>query len=474
MPQALENKDLYVCALGLPIPDDPHAVSVSMPKWAHVVGYEENNPAIVSALKTAYPRFSYHRLYVKLCQKYAAKPGETILALPSPAVAEKCVAYAGAGRVEATPDGVALAVLPQALAGRAKEFWCDTGLIVSSRQSESILAGKPPAPAPARDALRAAVAPLYGAGTEDVYLHPSGMGSIFSAYEAVAGGKKAVQLGFPYMNTLKILQRYGEGVYVPYDTPADFAVLAAVLDQGGVSAVFCEIPGNPLLRTIDLEKLKALLHPRGIPLVVDDTVGPPLNVDLTPYADIIVTSLTKFFSGVGNVTGGSLVLNRKSKHFARLKAHLEKTHEDLLYPDDAEVLLANMRNFAPRMQKINANAAVLAAHLRAHPKIAEVYYPSGDPAYDALKKPGGGYGGLLSFTLKNPSHAPAVYDALAVAKGPSLGTEFTLACPYTLLAHYNELDWARENGVPAELIRVSVGMEEIEGILARFERTLKQ
>jgi cystathionine gamma-synthase len=82
---------------------------------------------------------------------------------------------------------------------------------------------------------------------------------------------------------------------------------------------------------------------------------------------------------------------------------------------------------------------------------------------------GGGYGGLLSFVLKSPKKTPKVYDALRLCKGPSFGTPFTLVCPYTLLAHYQELEWAEACGVPPNLLRVSCGLEPIETIIAAFE-----
>jgi len=86
----------------------------------------------------------------------------------------------------------------------------------------------------------------------------------------------------------------------------------------------------------------------------------------------------------------------------------------------------------------------------------------------------GGYGGLISITLKNPKKAPAFYDALQVSKGPSLGTEFTLACPYTLLAHYDELDWAESHDVTPNLLRFSIGREPLEELIARFEDAFAQ
>jgi cystathionine gamma-synthase len=157
-----------------------------------------------------------------------------------------------------------------------------------------------------------------------------------------------------------------------------------------------------------------------------------------------------------------------------LKKDIDTVYEDLLYPDDAVVLAKNSENFDARMVTINDNAAALAEYLNGHPTVRRVYYPTliDREAYHAIRKPDGGYGGLLSFTLKNPNDAPSVYDRLEVNKGPSLGTAYTLACPYTLLAHFHELPFALESHIEANLIRVSAGTENIEDLIARFSRAL--
>jgi cystathionine gamma-synthase len=106
--------------------------------------------------------------------------------------------------------------------------------------------------------------------------------------------------------------------------------------------------------------------------------------------------------------------------------------------------------------------------------VEAIYYPKyiTNDIYEKFRRPNGGYGGLFSLILKSPKHAPIFYDALDCAKGPSLGTNFTLVCPYTLLAHYTELDWAAEYGVVPHLIRVSVGLEPIETLRRIFDTAL--
>ncbi len=122
-----------------------------------------------------------------------------------------------------------------------------------------------------------------------------------------------------------------------------------------------------------------------------------------------------------------------------------------------------------------ADVQALTDHLRIHPKVDRVWHAGseGGRGYEFIRREDGGYGCLFSFTLKNPEQtSPKVFDALRVSKGPSLGTNFTLACPYTLLAHYDELEWAESCGVSRWLIRVSAGLEDTADLIARFDEAL--
>ena len=136
----------------------------------------------------------------------------------------------------------------------------------------------------------------------------------------------------------------------------------------------------------------------------------------------------------------------------------------------------NSRDFITRIRQINDNAEAICKILQTHPLINEVYYPKYNPTahfYEECRTPNGGYGGLLSFTFHKIEAAIAFFDAIETAKGPSLGTNFTLVSPYVLLAHFYELDWAAGFGVPGDLIRVSVGLEDEEDLKKRFFNALR-
>ena len=114
--------------------------------------------------------------------------------------------------------------------------------------------------------------------------------------------------------------------------------------------------------------------------------------------------------------------------------------------------------------------------MRKHPAIEKVWYPKWEfaDAYEAVRRPNGGYGSLITFLpRKAETTSPQIYDRMEFCKGPSLGTVFTLACPFTLLAHYTELDWAEACGVSRYLIRISVGLESPTELWRQLDAALR-
>lgn len=481
--------------LGAALPDSPHAVSVCLPLWEHVVGYEENDPAVRNAMRTGYPRFVYPPQVAALQAAFATANGiDPIACLPFPALrcAQGCVEFLGAeaegeAHVVAYPADagapVYFAVFPGTLAPLAKSYWQHYGETVSSRRAEAALAGQaaPAESGAAKQILRERIATLSGSRADDVYLYPSGMGALHAALCAVKArtpNAKTVQLGFPYVDVLKVQTVRGPGAhFMPAGDAADVARIAALLAAGEpLAGAVCEFPGNPLLRGADLPGLAAVLRSHGVPLIVDDTPGTFFNVDALAFADIVISSLTKAFSGAGDVLAGSVVLNPDSPLFDSLKPLLDAAYEDTLWGADAIALELNSRDFPERMAQVNATTEQLCAALRQHPAVEHLYYPQYEipELYARVKKPAGGYGGLFSLVLKDGARtAPGFYDRLEVSKGPSLGNNFTMACPYTLLAHYEELGWAESLGVAPHLVRVSVGLEPVDDLMARFLAALE-
>ncbi|KAK4446125.1 putative cystathionine gamma-synthase/beta-lyase [Podospora aff. communis PSN243] len=397
----------------------------------------------------------------------------------------------------------------------AKSFWQHTGFGISSRraarwvelgpfsrgtaaptmQHNSLL--DPVSIQFAVDEARASMKRLISANQsssgeikideKDVFLYPSGMAGITevaAAIQALRGrGEKrictAAVFGFLYVDTYKVLTRvlgYDATLYKFDDSEID--VLEAKLDSGfALDALFTEFPGNPLLQSPNLERLSILSKKHGFVLAVDDTIGSCANVNVLSTCDVVCTSLTKMFSGTSNVMGGSVALSPASPFHDQLHKLLLATQRDnKWFPEDILLMESNSRDFVTRTRRASANASAVAAQLRAHPDVVTVYYPQGSltqSTYDRSKLPEGGYGFMLSIRFACPEKAVAFHDALDVAKGPSLGTNFTLACPYTLLAHYRELEWAAEYGVVEDLVRISVGLEDREWLRLRVARALQ-
>jgi cystathionine gamma-synthase len=465
---AWQEKDL-----GQPLPDSPHACSVCLPTWDSVIGYEEGREKVLKRLQTGYPRFFKHPVVERLfaaAKAEVAGESEEVIVLPTRASVQRAHRWVErkaqtAVRI-ASFHGLQVLVVPNKAKPDADSYWRFAGEIVSSRQAQDFLDGN------LRDGSKShliarSLSKSTGADPDHTFIFSSGMAAVTSVLRALPGmlaGKKTLQLEFPYV------------AYLNEATGESFDEALLRIRQGEFAGVFTEIPSNPLLRTVDLQRVAKACHDSGTPLIVDDSAAGPLNVDALRYADVVTGSLTKWISGEGDVMAGMVTVRADSPVANALRASLaaDASESAPLYIGDAEVLLSNLKDYPKRMKVVNHNGHAIAAWLANHPAVSAVWHPSlvYTENYEAVMRKGGGYGGLLSFVLKNEKKTPKVYDSLRLSKGPSFGTPFTLVCPYTLLAHYHELEWAESCGVSANLLRISCGLEPIETIIAAFAEAL--
>ena len=475
--------------LGKPIPRWPHATSVCLPTWGDNIDYEKWDSRVISKLSCGYPRFVYHP-YVKTlfgeCEERFAKKGEQCVAFPSRRTAEACRKFLKANGSNSSlheigNDRIHCICFPEAMAKIVACFWQHSGEGISSRQASVIVERRRLVSNGKRSklAIRKRIAEYVQCSPDHVFLFPSGMSAIYNVFlvlAALSPDRKSVQFGFPYVDTLKVQQKFGQGVhFFPKGDEMDLQQLSERLAKEKAIGIFGEFPMNPLMRSPNLDQLTNIARENQCPVIIDDTISTFYNCQVIPPADVLVTSLTKFFSGVGDVMGGAVVIKPESELSSLILDRLRRDYEDNLWSEDADALETNSRDFANRMAKINATTETLCDYLHSHPQVEKLYYPkfATQDNYNSFKKSTGGYSGVFSIVLKKrATNTAKFFDSLKISKGPSLGTTFSLACPYTILAHYHEMDFVELCGVSRHLIRISVGLEEPEILLSRFEHAL--
>jgi len=323
---------------------------------------------------------------------------------------------------------------------------------------------------------------------EHVFLYPKGMCAIGAIARTLAQlptadthSSEVVVFGWPYGSTPKCVQRSGYGRFAFYSqgTSEELDQLELSLAAGRrIACLFCEVPSNPGCATPDLCRIRRLADQYHFAVVCDETIGTFFNVDVLPYVDVVITSLTKMFSGACNVMGGSVVLNAHSAFYPVLYSELTRTHEELIFPVDAEVLLHNCADFPDRVRNANRTALAVVDFLQSQPStvIARVNYPDRVPSaalYERYRRrPDGGYGSLISVVFRDPEVAVRFYNAVDLCKGPSFGANFTLVLPYSQLAHAFELDWAESQGMPKHIVRISVGLEDEATLIGKLRQAL--
>ena len=229
------------------------------------------------------------------------------------------------------------------LSSRAKTYLQNTGGFLSSREAEDHLVrlGLLPAVFPERlyqgDAAAKVRAELRGAlpaATDaDLFLAPSGMNAVWAAFQAASalqasrGRTVWLQLGWLYLDTIAILQRFTGGPenYVHLRDPLDLRAVEQALAAHGtrVAGVIAEVPTNPLIQTTDVPALAALCRRQGALLIVDPSIASVHHVDALPHADLVVASLTKYTASEGDLTAGLVAVNAAGRDAAALREQPE-------------------------------------------------------------------------------------------------------------------------------------------------------
>jgi cystathionine beta-lyase/cystathionine gamma-synthase len=242
-------------------------------------------------------------------------------------------------------------------------------------------------------------------------------------------------------------------------------------------ALVMESPTNPTLEVLDLRAIAAAAREHGVAVMVDNTfAGPMLQRPLTLGVSLVMHSLTKSLAGHSDLIGGALVGSRERIEKART---VLKVMGGCLDPHSAFLVLRGLKTLHLRVARQGENAMALARHLERHPKVARVIYPGlpSHPAHEIAKTQMSGFGGMVTFVPRGglPA-AERFYDGLRlVARAASLGGVETLVSLPVHTSHHGMTDaQLQEAGIDPGMVRVSLGVEDADDIVADVDRALSE
>jgi cystathionine gamma-synthase len=325
---------------------------------------------------------------------------------------------------------------------------------------------------PTREAFQTALASLEGG--DRCYAFASGLGAETTLLLTLRPGDHVLLgddvYGGTYRLLAKVLEPWGLACSTVDLTDAD-AVEGALRPR--TRFVWVETPSNPLLKVADLEALAVLAHRAGALLVVDNTFATPaLQRPLSLGADVVVHSVTKYLGGHSDLVGGALVTN--DAELADQVAFLVNAVGAVPGPMDQFLALRGLKTLALRMERHCANAEAVARVLDTHADVDRVFYPglADDPGHGlAARQMAGRFGGMVSFTVGSAERAAAVARAtrLFVLAESLGGVESLIEVPGPM-THASVAGSPAE--VPDDLIRLSVGLEHVDDLLADLDTAL--
>ena len=314
-------------------------------------------------------------------------------------------------------------------------------------------------------------------GAEDALLFPSGMNAIVTTLLAILrAGHHCILTEDCYRNTKKFCDRVLTkfGVEVTFVRAGDYAQLEGAI-QENTRVIIGESPTNPHLRVADVPRLVQIAKAHRINLLLDSTLATPYNQ--TPYeygVKFILHSVTKYLNGHQDLLAGVLV--GAEPQVAAVREFCRPVG-GIVDPHQAWLILRGLKTFALRMERHNANAHAIAQWLEAHPKVERVWYPGlpSHPDHKIAAAQMRGFGGLVSFEVKgDEADTLRFIDALQLwLLGPSMGGVESLASHPATVSYYELSPEERHRiGIFDNLIRLAVGIEDIEDLIADLDHAL--
>ncbi|MCO4817064.1 MAG: PLP-dependent transferase [Planktomarina temperata] len=308
---------------------------------------------------------------------------------------------------------------------------------------------------------------------EAALLFPNGMAAIAAVFRALPGGATVLVQSQIYWGTTKWLREFcaRRSVTLIEADLSDIGQAQSLCAQHQPDLVFIETPSNPWLRTTDIALVAEATHAAGGRLVVDATAATPILTRALDFgADIVMHSATKGINGHSDVLAGVLATNAPADSHWQAIAIDRHDAGAVIGSFEAWLLIRSIRTLPLRVERMSQNAQAVAEFLQSHDAVAQVFYP-GLPDFDghsvAKRQMAGGFGSLLSFCVKG-----GAAEALRVAGQLNLFHRATsLGGVESLVEHRHTIE--PHTGIPESLLRLSIGIEDVQDLCADLEQALK-
>ncbi|MBR4556909.1 MAG: PLP-dependent transferase [Clostridiales bacterium] len=329
---------------------------------------------------------------------------------------------------------------------------------------------------PTRAALEALIADLEGGKYGLAFA--SGLAAIHTVLSLFKSGDRLLVSDNIYGGTFRILDNVFKPLGIEYtivNTSDNAAVEAAIDDT--VKAIYIETPANPLLTITDIAAVSEIAKKHGKLLIVDNTfLTPYLQRPIELGADIVIHSGTKYLGGHSDTISGLVVVNDKA--IADRLYYLQNAIGGVLAPLDSFLIIRGIKTLGVRMDRHVANAVKIAKWLYESGYVEKVYYPGleSDPGYEVQKKQAKGPGAMISFVLKDKYDYKAFFRNLElITLAESLGGVESLVCHPASMTHASiPADIRKQVGIVDELIRLSVGIESVDDLIADLKQAIEK
>ena len=329
---------------------------------------------------------------------------------------------------------------------------------------------------PTRLAVERNIAALEGARFG--YAFASGMAAIDATLKLIKAGEHVVVSDNTYGGTFRLFSRVlsNYGIEFSFVDTTDVQNVEAAIKEN-TKMVFVETPTNPVMMVTDLKAVSDVAHAAGARVVCDNTfMSPYLQRPIEFGVDIVVHSTTKYLNGHSDSVGGVVVLD--DERDAEWLQFIQNSVGSILSPFDSWLVLRGTKTLAVRMEQHDATGRKVAAFLEEHPKVQKLYYPGSlsHRQHELAKRQQRGFGGMVAFDTGSLENARTVLESVRLCTlAESLGGVETLISHPATMTHASVLPETRERlGITGGLVRISVGLEDAEDIIADLDQALSK